>query len=106
MWHELGELWFLCRVLGWYDSLAWVMLSPITALGVYGALSPDRARGLMDLCDESSFLKGTPMGKVMAYLELIFRKLRHVNKRLALLEASRGCTSGNGLCDGRRPDAR
>ena len=30
------------------------------------ALSPDKARGLvMDLCDESSFLKDTPMGKVM-----------------------------------------
>lgn len=46
------------------------------------------------------------LGVVVANLGLIFRKLRHVNKRLALLEAARACISDNGLCDGRGPDAR
>ena len=46
------------------------------------------------------------LGVVVANLGLIFRKLRRVNKRLAFLEASKGCKSWNGPDGGMEPDAR
>lgn len=78
MWHKLRALWFLCHALRWYDSLAWAMLTLMMGFGVYRGLSPDKARHVvMDLCDESPFLDGLTVGRVLRELQMAEPHVRH-----------------------------
>ncbi len=110
MWHKLRTLWFLCHALRWNDSLAWAMLTLMMGFGVYRGLSPDKARHVvMDLCDESPFLDGLTVGRVLHELlvaEPAVRhpgKLRRLERRMSDMQSDlgqQGEQSGEEACHG------